>query len=57
MCSFDMEAIDPKAARVRCPVCYHPEPLLATICVTCGARLDPRRQYETLTTEKTETYT
>jgi len=41
---------EPTQVRVRCPVCYHPEPLLSTMCVTCGARLDPRRQWETYET-------
>ena len=47
--------VDPKQLRVRCPACYHPEPLLATVCVTCGALLDPRTQYETHENAETRT--
>ena len=47
--------IDPKQVRVRCPSCYHPERLTATVCTTCGALLDPRRQWEVHETNTTHT--
>jgi len=48
-------AIDAKQVRVRCPTCYHPERITATICATCGARLDPRRQWEVYEQGETRT--